>query len=463
MWCLDLLKVGRAFARVHSANASWMCPQSIARCACACMCLQPLVTPPFPFHAMSSPPITLLHRHALESIFGWSSLSELAKLMRVCVSWQSAVLTMRSLDACLIYPAQGISSGPLRSRVSRHLATLIGDGFSGPANCSVRTDEMIALSHNASRLRRLDCTLGLGLRDNLRFPSKITRLHLCMAGQAEFSDLNIALAAVCALPQIEHFTLSLQRNLFAARFGVLATIPTLRTFCFKRDSSGLGRSEKLTAGQLSDLRRMSSLTSLSWPASRAADFWRVLQPGHALNLSTIKIGNSKFALDEESAQLLEHLPTLTEVEARLDCKHLRWIELMPQLSVLDLSFVNPSTPPSLEDLRPCLGLRRLALTGRASELPLVWINELLSRCPRLLHAWFGSLALSVLPTLPSSLTALSLRKCRIAAAELFPIFGLTRLQLLRLDLSVPLTRGECSWFEVPCKELPSLNKFSIAP
>ena len=411
---------------------------------------------------MSSAPIALLHRHALESVFVWFPLVDLAKLMRVCVQWQSAVLTMRSLDACLYYPAKGISSGLFHARLACHLLSLVSDGFSGPASRSVRTDELIALAHNAPRLRRLDCTLGLGLQANLRFPSKLTRLSICIAGQAEMSDLSIALKAVCALPHIEHLTLSLQRNLSDARLGQLRSIPSLRTFCFKRDWGGFGLPEP-TAGQISDLRQMSSLTSLTWPAIRADAFWRVLKPGHALKLTTLKIGTPHFGLDDKYAHLLIHMPTLTEVEARLSCKHAQWIELLPQLSVLDLSFDDPSAPPTLEDLRPRLPLRRLALTGGASALPLAWINDLLARCPLLLHAWFGSLTLSVLPTLPPSLTALTLRKCRIDAGELFPIFGLTELQLLRLDLTVPLTREECSWFNLPCKELPTLKKFSIAP
>ncbi len=46
----------------------------------------------------AQPPVALLYRHALESIFAFTSLADLHALMSVCKEWQSAVLSMAPMD-----------------------------------------------------------------------------------------------------------------------------------------------------------------------------------------------------------------------------------------------------------------------------------------------------------------------------------------------------------------------------
>jgi hypothetical protein len=49
--------------------------------------------------ASPSPPTARLYRHALESVFAFCSLEELAMLLRVSKEWAAAVNSMHSLDA----------------------------------------------------------------------------------------------------------------------------------------------------------------------------------------------------------------------------------------------------------------------------------------------------------------------------------------------------------------------------
>ena len=54
-----------------------------------------------PGQAQTRSAASLLYTHALESIFAFASLRELAAVLRVCRSWRAAVLSMRPIEARL--------------------------------------------------------------------------------------------------------------------------------------------------------------------------------------------------------------------------------------------------------------------------------------------------------------------------------------------------------------------------
>jgi hypothetical protein len=148
-----------------------------------------------------------LHRHALESVFSFCRLKELAPLLRVSKEWTAAVQTMRPL--CTV----AFSQSPLQlicaSRLSRHIGSL-------RCECSSSSSSEAALSLlSSARLSHLH-SLTLTMTDNwslLMLPTRLRHLHVrfllsgYVAAAQNLRDLDAAVAVIAALPMLEALTL----------------------------------------------------------------------------------------------------------------------------------------------------------------------------------------------------------------------------------------------------------------
>jgi len=90
------------------------------------------------------PPVSRLHRHALESVFAFLNLRELHSVLSVSCRWQAAVLSMRSI----VDPRpRDLSLGPLlNSRLLHHVGKL-------RLTDKVTSQELVQLAQRAPQLR----------------------------------------------------------------------------------------------------------------------------------------------------------------------------------------------------------------------------------------------------------------------------------------------------------------------
>jgi hypothetical protein len=402
----------------------------------------------------SCPQRPRLHRHALESVFAWSSLRELAILMRVCREWQMATLSMRSLNVGMALRRVSDSVFALyRSRLACHIGTLSCIHLDDYPSRYLRIPELSALAQNATRLHTLECTLGPGMRDDVLFPSKVTRLDVWMESQSKPSDLAIVLNAVAVMPKLEHFTFRFGNSFADIHLTVLALHPTLRHFVLQ--------TSRINDLYIAEMRTFHSLASIEYDCTGCQNATRIalrklLRPGHRLQLTTLKLPFSQ-KMDDQIAALLSFMPSLTHVEAIITTTNLQWIQSLPKLLVLDITLQPASALPSLNHLAICYHMRQFALTTR-SPIPVDWLANMLSRVPRITQLWLGMMTLAALPPLPTSLTALTLRGCKVQADQLFPILALHNLQILRVGTDPVLTDDVSAWLQ---RELPNLQTFRL--
>jgi hypothetical protein len=402
----------------------------------------------------SCPQRPRLHRHALESMFAWSSVRELAILTRVCREWQMATLSMRGLNEDMTIRTVGDASFALcQSRLACHIGALQCIHLVYHHSQYLRIPELYELAQNATRLHTLVCTLGPGMRDDFLFPSKVTRLDVWMESQSKPNDLAIVLNAVAVMPQLEHFTLCVMNTIADIHLTPLAFHATLRHFVLQ--------SHKMNHVYIEDMRSFHSLASikyecLGYPSVTRNALCMLLQPGHRLHLTTLKL-QSPQKIDDTIAALLSFMPSLTHVEAIITTTSLQWIKSLPKLLVLDITLFKISAVPSLDNLAICYHVRQFALTAKG-PIPVDWLAKMLSRVPRLTQLWLGSMTLGALPPLPPSLTTLTLRGCKVQADQLFPILTLHNLLNLRVKVYPALTDDACAWLQ---RKLPNLQTFRL--
>jgi hypothetical protein len=258
----------------------------------------------------TSPPSTAarLYRHALESVFAFCSLRELASLLCVSKEWSNAVRSMRSLAVVI-----DCSSDESRllllcmSPLAAHVGTL-----KESSNITQSLAALHVLAFRLPHLHNLQYSM-MGSWMPLIFPARLRTLSLRLQAKvdvfAPFSDkqhhdLNAAIRIVATLPLLEELTLAA----LGARSCCLAPLvqaPSLRSLHLRLTQHVFDQTAVTDA-----LRDMPHLRSLVCRPSPAA-MLRMLQSPRSMKLHTLHVYN-KFTV--ECGEAVLQLPNLTDLD-----------------------------------------------------------------------------------------------------------------------------------------------------
>jgi hypothetical protein len=326
--------------------------------------------------ADASPPsaaVRLLYRHALESIFAFCGLTELATVLRVSKDWAAAVHSMRPLDGQVGHMQSDLIPHLCASRLARHVGTLLAVYFQLAASPLC----LVEFAQHMVHLRSLSCTvdlfdttvddviassrfvLPLRLRDlRMRFvppgaQSPSSAASLCLG-------LNAAIVVIATLRELKSLTLVAETT-NSCDLTPLASAPSLRTMQLFLNERALE-----SATVIEGIRGMPLLRSLSSHPS-ATGFARMLQTPHTLKLDTLDLCLSP--LTDEFAAAIVHLPTLTDLTFKLCTRHTDFLRQLPNLRRLLLhggeTTVQPDAERIMHSLHSLNGLTELSLWDKA--------------------------------------------------------------------------------------------------
>jgi hypothetical protein len=327
-------------------------------------------------NASTSPPPTAarLYRHALESVFAFCKLEELAPLLLVSKEWAAAVNSMHSLDAEL--PKMKGDSCLLRfcmSPLARHV-TRADRRPPLPLSCW----SLCHLKLRLPNLRLLSCRFD-GSWLPLMFPARLRNLEVWFhAAAASFSDnqlraLDEAIVVIASLPLLEELLIYANRA-DSCCLTPLATAPSLHTLQLWVSERVLDSSANIEA-----LRAMPHLRSLDFRPS-AAGFTRMLQPPHTMKLDTLNVSELFTA---EHGEAIVQLPTLTNLSINMCSPHTDFLCHLPNLRRLLLFTRNADGPADaariMQSMHSLTRLTELSLLG-SCEFPLRITSAHLAAC-----------------------------------------------------------------------------------
>jgi len=250
----------------------------------------------------------MLYLHALESMFAFCSLPELAALMCVNRSWQASVLHMRPIAAAHVQVQH-----PMQARLLRHVAHLVlrynEDAWWSP---SVSDAPLAQLTQQMPHLHSLDVCAECEGKVRLIFPARLRSLTLRLRDRrfpypaipALEEQMASAVEAVGQLAGLTDLMLDLPERCAPSLQPLKAMAQLRRLDLSKQHCSSAAESAADIAvlRQMSQLHELVLLSSLRWSD--------VLQPGHRLQqLRTIRIKHP----NEADHSALSTLHSLTEV------------------------------------------------------------------------------------------------------------------------------------------------------
>lgn len=413
-----------------------------------------------------------LHRHALESVFAFASLDDLAHVSLVSRNWLAAVVSMRATAAAGWYSCFGARSGVFASPLARHLHSLLplsrGDSLIG-------VEQILSLNVHAPSLASFTCELVDGFQSahKQRMLSRpllpqLTELTLRLNADVSAADCASVVEVVASLPQLATLRLTLANlQWLDADFS-----PFRRTLSLRSLILGVSdlRRPILWTEQLSDLRSLSQLETLEWPVSDSDEFWRMFAEGHQLRLQSLSITQRMCprGVDDQGAALLLHMPSLTQLQFSAGAlSSLSFLSSLPHLATVSLTFnsLDLGQAPSLKGLVPLAAIHQLFLKnatgiGGADVDILAYFTQLLECAPQLRSLMLINFTLASLPPLPRSLVELSLYQCDVPfASAAKSVWPLQQLESLSLALNTALTADERASMTVPCARLPNLREF----
>jgi hypothetical protein len=237
--------------------------------------------------AFTPPPTSAdrLHRHALETVFAFCSLRELAAVLEVSKDWTAAVGSMRPLGVDL--PSTAADAWLLQfclSPLPRHVSK--ADIWRFPLSCW----SLYHLKQRMPNLEELNCSFE-GSWLPLMFPVRLRKLSLRFQAAADiavpFSDkqhreLDEAIVAIAALPLLDELSLSANKA-NSCCLTPLTTVLSLRKLWLTLPERVFDSPANIEA-----FRNMPHLRSLYFDPSPAA-FIRMLQPPHSLQLESLHV------------------------------------------------------------------------------------------------------------------------------------------------------------------------------
>ena len=398
----------------------------------------------------------ILHRHALESIFAFLGLSDLAAALRVSRDWTGAVGSMRRLELQVGCPAsEALVVEMAQSAMGRHVAGLEG----------VRLDAetLGALAARMAHLRHLHGELKLWPAAPLAFPANLRHLDIQLFDRPDAAPTNALIRVIARLPLLEQ--LRLRTYTFAQRisFAPLTEMLPLR----RLDVGCMAGPADFSEEQVDELRALPRLQQLCVPMSTPL-LRRLLRQPHDLRWQQVSL---PYPLDDETAALLTQLPSLTHIDRWTTCARFDWLAQLVNLTDIRLSFADTEDPAGRAEslvaaLQCCTNIEFLKLDDCA-DLTAAHLADLLPRLPRLRELRLGDLlsdSLSFLaqPPMTTQLSRLDLWNCqRLPLAELRHVHslrGLTHLTLCQ-SFTAPLDEESRSQLAPPSLLLPRLEKF----
>ncbi len=410
----------------------------------------------------------VLYRHALESIFAFSSLADLHSLMSVCKDWQSAVLSMaprgftvKLNDSLDEEKLAVLALSPLR----RHVGALSEpEGIASWRTLSA--DEMELVASSLPHLSRLGIKLAANAAP-VRFPPSMRSLTLDMSVYSDVPALQGVVNAIAQLQQLEALTLHFYRNRDTARgvsFAPLARIGSLTSL-----KLWFVQTTELHVEQLRSLHQLRKFDCSFSTISLSA----LLALPHQLQLTELEGIN--VATEEDSAALAT-LPSLTKlVTSGTALRHADFLQHLPALATLSLGFgVGGAVqiPNVVAALQTCTQLTELTLYGWGGfDFTSEQLASCLQRMPRLCSLVLlccsnalRSLSFLAVGTLASTLTKLEICNGvkRIPLTELHRVHALQSLRTLRLDkqtFDADFNEFMLRLYTPPSRILPALQIF----
>jgi len=376
-----------------------------------------------------------LHHHALESVFSFVTLRELAQLLSVCRDFNGAVRSMAPIGKELSFGMSADAfSAVLHSPLARHVTAI----WSPSMNMPLSLEQLSQLAVHMPNLCRLRCYPLLpatpATEAEFRWPPRLTELSVAVV-LADRSQLqhaesmahiaartNVLLASLPQLPHLERLSLVVQSFAFFVpadvSFAPLAALPQLTYF---HCDWPLAQTARLPDTQARELQALTSLRHLrlSPTSGEDATTMRLLTPPHQWQLE--ELGS---AWSAEVLRLLPTVPTLTRLDVMMRSDDATFLTGLPNLSDLSLYLAgSPPLDPSvvLVSLQHCAQLVKLRLhVVKALHLNVDSVVACVRHMPllRSLHigtARFSSLA--ILRELPPKLTHLGL-SCLAGSNEL---------------------------------------------
>jgi hypothetical protein len=276
----------------------------------------------------AAPPINArLYRHALESVLGWLTLSELARAMATSQEWRAAVGTMHAAQTTLRLTEDSV--GPfLRSPPSplleRHVSA-VEDPVEGFLFLSFK--HLSGLATRLPHLRSLRTVLfsqrgGSAPNDEPCFPSCLERLELdVINGDAKHHD-----AIWLQLQRLEHLhTLILQAYATPLLVSAVAALPALREMSYD-----LSAEEDVAV-----LRALPWLERVTIPHGLAANVVALLSSPPPLQWRSFSL--PRCSLTDGATACLANLPLLRQLDINISgLVDLSFLASLPALCELTL-------------------------------------------------------------------------------------------------------------------------------
>jgi hypothetical protein len=414
--------------------------------------------------ASTSPAVSMLYKHALESIFKFLTLPELNGMLSVNWSWQAAVMSMKSLEREIELTRRDVLPISI-SRLARHITALDSSFF--PDNV-LDAEDLCILAQGLPHLQALQCDLRMSRgRTAFSFPKHLLQLSLKLlpvqveaVTAADVTKMNAVIAAVSLLSRIRKIYFNIYHVLEPVSLAPLARTMSLRDLTFNPEASGISDE------QIDQLRGMHQLERLDIRVSEAHRYARLLATPHNLLLKELAIWD----YNDDCVVLLPLLPSLTKLRfSSLNFDSFDFLRGLPNVRsiIWNLRCCAPPVAALVDGLKLLLSVTEVRL--QAAKLDGAQLTEALSGMStlKILHLrefkHLQSLTVfSAVPSLAGSLEDLCLYDCKqLSISELQHIFKLKELQAFQLRdcFHDGLTQTILTSFTPPVAELPALKRF----
>ncbi len=427
--------------------------------------------------ASASPPHLILHRHALESIFGSLSFDELRTALLVSRRWQAAVYTMRGLEKGGAVRLQGFYPIP-SSPLARHISALAGS-----VETALSPEHLQQACRSMPFLRMLYfCPLAgadwsAAAAAAMRFPPTLTHVHL-LGHPCSAADINAVIVMLSSHSPLRILRLwmptasaSASAETALVSFAPLRSLPNLQLLHLS------GGREAFSATQVQEVRVLTQLNEFFFHQLSEEQLIQILQPPSNSKLQWKELPG-RMLLTDSVVALLPPMPRLSKIACYSFPHSLRSLAFFAQMATLTEVELYAGMREEWQRMDSMLLALHTPMPHIASfsleqsYLSTAELSTLLALMPTLsslkLHRMSNVSSLPFLAPLQDTLRNLRLSAC--AHAALTPsvlLEALNGLQLtdLGLDrsLSGPLEESEKASLTPPSSILPSLQRFFYYP
>ncbi len=291
--------------------------------------------PPQPHHK--------LHRHALESIFGFLSFDELRSSMFVSRRWIEAVYSMRGLEDGRQLDLRTFDefSVVLPSRLARHVTSIFESNGRAPITLSQEQLQQIAVRMPFLRDLRFAPLPADDWSAGVRFPPTLHTIHLHIDPRSTPApSINALLSTISQHQPLVHLDITLVRGSVIPRdmsFAPLQALPMLKSL-----RVDINHQTDMTTAQVNELRTLTQLEILVIWCDEST-LLRLLEPPYNSRLQWKSLPFYGPFTDAGVA-LLPSLPRLEKLSFRklpVELSSLDFLAQLPHLTALEVSSIIP--------------------------------------------------------------------------------------------------------------------------